>query len=101
MKITKFFLCLIALSSFIYSAIDINVATKEELMKLNGIGKAKAEAIIEYRNTHKFQNIDELKNVNGIGSKIFDNIKKDIYVDNKTERTNLEEDIKTNKGKNK
>ena len=70
-------------------------------MKLNGIGKAKAEAIIEYRNTHQFQNIDELKNVNGIGSKIFDNIKKDIYVDNKTERTNLEEDIKTNKGKNK
>jgi competence protein ComEA len=56
--------------------IDLNNATKEELMILPGIGEAKALAIIEYRNTSGlFEKIEDVKNVTGIGDSIFDKIK--------------------------
>jgi comEA protein len=48
--------------------ININTATKDDLMRLPGIGPAMADAIIEYRNTHgSFENVEELINVAGIG----------------------------------
>lgn len=51
--------------------IDINTATAEQLMTLKGIGKKKAQAIIQYRDTHHgFRSIEELDNVKGIGSKL-------------------------------
>ena len=59
--------------------ISINTATKEELMKLNGIGESKANTIIEYRNANgPFKNIEDLKNVSGIGDVAFEKIKDDI-----------------------
>lgn len=62
--------------------ININTATLEELMSLKGIGDAKAEAIIEYREAHgPFKCIDDLKNVKGIGDKIFDSIKSEITIE--------------------
>ena len=52
-------------------ALDINTASAEEFIKVKGIGEKKAERIISYRNEHgKFNSIDELKNVKGIGKKI-------------------------------
>ncbi len=61
--------------------ININTATKEELMKLEGIGEKTAEKIIEYRNNNKFKNIDEIKNIDGIGDKKFEKISPYIIVD--------------------
>ena len=59
--------------------ININTCTKEELLKLNGLGEVKAEAIIEYRNEYGFFNdIEEIKNVKGIGNAIFEKIKEYI-----------------------
>lgn len=52
------------------SKININTATKEQLMTLTGIGEVKANSIIAYREEHNgFKAIDELKNVSGIGEK--------------------------------
>lgn len=61
--------------------IDINSATKEQLMSLKGIGESYSEKIIEYRDTKgPFKTIEELKNVSGIGEKTFEKIKDSIEV---------------------
>ncbi|QNU03953.1 ComEA family DNA-binding protein [Peribacillus butanolivorans] len=59
----------------------MNTATKEDLETLSGIGTSKATAILEYRDTiGKFKQIDELKNVSGIGDKTFEKLKDSISV---------------------
>lgn len=59
--------------------VSINTATKEELMTLNGVGESKALAIIAYREEHGlFTSVEDLKNVSGIGEKMFENIKNNI-----------------------
>ena len=61
--------------------ININTAGEEELTSLDGIGQAKAQAIIEYRNQNNgFKSIDELKNVSGIGENAFEKIKDKITI---------------------
>ena len=58
--------------------VSINTATKEQLMTLTGIGESKADAIIEYRENKKFETIEELKEVSGIGDSLFEKIKDHI-----------------------
>ena len=61
--------------------VNINKASKEELMKLNGLGESKADAIITYRtNNGDFKTIEDIKNVSGIGEALFDKIKDFITV---------------------
>lgn len=49
--------------------VDVNTASAEQLAEaLNGVGEAKAEAIVAYRESNgPFKHIDELINVRGIG----------------------------------
>lgn len=61
--------------------IDLNKASKDELMSLNGIGATKAEGIISYRETNgAFQKVEDLTNVSGIGEATFEKIKETIQV---------------------
>ncbi len=61
--------------------ININTASKDELMKLNGIGEAKAVAIISYRvSNNGFKKIEDILNVSGISERIYTNIKDQITV---------------------
>ncbi len=63
------------------SKININTATLEELMLLNGIGESKASAIIKYREENgPFEDISDIKNVSGIGDSAFEKIKDYITV---------------------
>lgn len=55
--------------------ININTATREQLMSLPGIGEVYAQRITDYREAHgPFQSITELLNVEGIGNKRLENI---------------------------
>lgn len=60
--------------------ININIASKEELMTLPNIGEKRADAIIEYRKQKRFEKIEEIKNVSGIGDKYFEAMKDLITV---------------------
>ena len=66
--------------SLVFGAVDINTANKKELINLSGVGSKKADAILAYRDTHCFKNIDELVNVKGIGKKIILKNKDDLTV---------------------
>lgn len=56
--------------------VNINTALQTELETLPGIGPSLAQRILEYRETNgKFQKIEDLKNVKGIGDSKYSNIK--------------------------
>ncbi|AZC03184.1 MULTISPECIES: ComEA family DNA-binding protein [Acinetobacter] len=53
--------------------IHLNQANVNDFQQLKGIGEKKAQAIVEYRQKNgSFKNIDEIKNVKGIGPAIFE-----------------------------
>ncbi|MBD9114845.1 hypothetical protein EGP95_03565 [bacterium] len=60
--------------------VNINTASKEELMNVSGIGASKADSIIAYRIKTPFSKIEDIMNVSGIGESLFDKIKKYITV---------------------
>lgn len=63
------------------SQININTATIEELDKLPGVGEATANKIVNHRSeSGEFKSIEEIKNVNGIGDKKFEEMKNLICV---------------------
>ncbi|MCU4676323.1 helix-hairpin-helix domain-containing protein [Catenovulum sp. 2E275] len=52
------------------SKININDATLEQLLEVKGLGKSKAQAILDYRTANgMIKNVDQLKSIKGIGKK--------------------------------
>lgn len=76
MRLLSILLLSLCLSSPLFAAegspVNINSADAETLVEsLKGIGPAKAEAIIRYRETYgSFETVEELESVKGIGPSI-------------------------------
>ncbi len=59
--------------------ININTADSTQLQTLSGIGPVTAQKIIDYRENHgRFDSIEDIKNVSGIGEKTFEKLKNSI-----------------------
>lgn len=69
------------LAAMAVEPIDINSADATQLEKINGIGPAKAQAIVDYRAKHgPFQQVDDLEKVAGIGPKMLEKIRAEVTV---------------------
>ena len=82
-KFSLTILLLLFLATSVFAKVNINSADVKELTTLPGIGQSKAEAIVKYRQDHgKFKNIEELKNVKGIGDKVVKKLQPEATLDN-------------------
>lgn len=66
----------------INEAININTASKAELMRIDGIGEKTALAIIKYRQNTPFEKIEDIMKIRGIGKKKFEKFKDKITTSN-------------------
>jgi competence protein ComEA len=65
----------------LFSSVNINTASENELQKLPLIGPVKAKLIIDYRNKNgKFNNIDDLLKIKGIGTKTLEKLNPFIII---------------------
>lgn len=61
--------------------VNLNTATKDELMTLSGVGDVRAQAILKYREEHgEFRSIEELMEVEGIKKGTFQKLKDQIKI---------------------
>jgi len=72
---------MLAAPSFAGDQVNINSATVSQLQAVSGIGEKTATSIVEYRKTHgKFQKLEDLKNVKGIGDKKLKKLKPQLQI---------------------
>ena len=77
--------------SFLFAQINLQTASKEELMGIKGIGEKKADQIMEYRKTNTINNPEDLKNIKGFGDSIVGNVKEANPVSKENINKKLEE----------
>lgn len=62
--------------------VNLNTATEADFQTISGIGQKRAQDIIAYREANgKFNSVDDLKNVTGIGAKTLEKLKEYVTVD--------------------
>ena len=75
-------LMLCPMVAFAALPVNINEADAVALEQINGVGPAKAAAIVSYRDQNgPFRSVDELQNVPGIGSKSLEQIRPQVKLD--------------------
>jgi competence protein ComEA len=80
-KLFLIIVTLFALTGAAFAAVNINTAAQAELETLQGIGPAKAKAIVDHRKKNgPFKSIDDLQNVNGIGPVTMKRLRKDVTI---------------------
>lgn len=67
-------------SSVSNSLININTASKEQLMEITGVGEVIAQRIIDYRKNNRFKSKEDLMNVSGIGEATFEKMKSQVCI---------------------
>ena len=98
-------LVLVTSASFAMSLSEVNKASKEKLMEINGIGEVKAANIIKARKSSKFKSFEDLSTrAEGVGEQIVANIKSDVKVGEKAakvtkSKTKTKSKSKTTKAK--
>jgi competence ComEA-like helix-hairpin-helix protein len=81
MLILKYIVLFLLSFTYLFAQIDLNSATSDELLELNGIGKTKSQKIINYREINGcFQSIDELANIDGISKNIIANNRAELFL---------------------
>lgn len=61
--------------------LNINTCTYEELLFIDGIGSARASAIIEYRDIiGSYTSVEQIKNIEGIGESLYEKIAPYMFV---------------------
>ena len=82
--LTTVMLLLISAAIAMAGALNINTATAAQLESLSGIGTAKAQTIVAYRDEHgPFKKVDDLALVKGIGAKTVEKLRNEITVEKK------------------
>jgi len=58
-----------------FAAVNLQTASKDELMSIKGIGPVKADQIMKYRKSNKISSANDLQNIKGFGPGIIANVK--------------------------
>ncbi len=68
-------------SKSVKKKVNLNTATKDELVLLPGIGESIAEQILIYRDEHgEFSSVEELRKIKGIGAKKFEKLRSHVKI---------------------
>ncbi len=63
------------------AAVDLNTATRDELVAVPGIGPTKAQAIVDHRTANgPFKSVDDLRDVKGFRGKLVDRLRPELTV---------------------
>jgi len=74
----KKILFMLAITLSFLSALNVQKATKDELMCIKGIGEKKSSALMKYRKSHKLKSAQDLLEIKGFGKVLVKNVEKDI-----------------------
>ena len=100
-KIMAGLLILATSSLFGMSLSKLNSASKADLMEINGIGEAKASAIIKERKKGKFKSFEDFQRVDGVGEATAKNVKNDVKMKKEPKKSSKKSTKKSKTSKKK